>query len=641
MPAAPPAPSEPSWRGVWDREWMRSWKAHPENVWFTYEAGVYTALAGAMPSAGTRVLKTDAFDEACGRRQLTAALGERVVVVDVSPRVVGQVARAGWPGVTVAAGDVRRLPFADGSFDLVLSTSTLDHFDRRADIDTALVELRRVLGDRGRLLLTLDNPANPVLRLRRLIYALTGSIRGVIPFRMGLTLSRRELLDALHRAGFIVFDSGYVVHAPRVIALWAGEWAARRDARRAARRLGALFAAIERVARRLPTRPCTAHFIFADCRPRVAPAPEARWTRPRQPPWLVAWKTAEQQLRYAYLRRVPPAVLRRVDPPLRTAAAVGRRLGAAPIYLRHPLTTWTGPVAGGTARVAVWSAPHAPRVLFDVLFDGPPTSTLGPTHAFPSVARGAAALAPDADVLIAHTTPVWAPLFRRAGFAIVPGMVRFGGDPAAILAALEGEPPSALRGDFRRLRRAAYRVEHWTHTPERSRLFYDRYLVPHARLRFRQRAELPSFPLVDRLFAAGIAVALLRPGCPEPDVIGLVLERPGILSCVFLGTRDADPTLLRAGATAGVYLAQTRLAQARGARLVDFGRCVPWAGNGLFEYKWKWGLRPIPDRYQTLEYAVKVLRPASAAAERLVAQGVIVREGGRYRPFTAADLSAR
>ena len=619
---------------------MRTWKAHPGNAWFAYEAGVYTAIAGALPRS-TRALKTDAFDEACGRRQLTAALGEHVVVVDVSPRVVAQVARAAWPGVALAAGDVRRLPFVDGSFDVVLSTSTLDHFDRRGEIDVALAELRRVLGDRGRLLVTLDNPANPLLRLRRLIYAWTGSIRGVIPFRMGLTLSRRDLLDAMHRAGFDVFDSGYVVHAPRLLALWAGEWAARRGAHGAARRLGALLGAIERVARRMPTRPWTAHFIFADCRPRLAPLPATRWTRPRQPRWLVAWKAAEQRLRYAYLRRLPAAVLDRVDPPLRTAAAVARRAAAAPIYLRHPVTTWTGPVGAGTARVAVWSAPHAPRLLFDVLFDGSPTPARGATHAMPSVARRAAALAADADVLIAHTTPAWAPLFRRAGFAIVPGMVRFGGDPAAVLAALESDPPTALDGDFRRLRRAQYRVEHWTHTAERSRLFYHRYMVPHARTRFGQRAELPSFPLVDRLFAAGGAVALFRPGCDEPDAIGLVVGRPGMLWCVFLGTRDADPAVLRGGGTAAVYLAQTRLAQARGARLVDFGRCVPWASDGIFQYKWKWGLRPIPDRYQTLEYAVKVLRPASAVAQRLLAHGVIVREGRNYRSFAESDLSAR
>jgi hypothetical protein len=243
--------------------------------------------------------------------------------------------------------------------------------------------------------------------------------------------------------------------------------------------------------------------------------------------------------------------------------------------------------------------------------------------------------------LIAHTTPALAPLFRRAGFAIVPGMVRFGGEPAAILAAAARHRNTSLSGDFRRLRRSDYRVEHWTHTPERSRLFYHRYMVPHARTRFREQAELPTFPMVDRMFAAGAVVALFRRGSAEPDALGLLVPRADLVWCVFLGTRDADPAVLRAGGLAGIYLEQTRFAHQYGARLVDFGRCLPWASHGIFQYKWKWGLRPMPDRLQTLEYAVQVLRPESAVARRLVEHGVIVREGRRYRPFVAADLTAR
>ncbi len=243
-------------------------------------------------------------------------------------------------------------------------------------------------------------------------------------------------------------------------------------------------------------------------------------------------------------------------------------------------------------------------------------------------------------MLIAHTTPALAPRFRRAGFHIVPGMVRFGGEPAALLAGI-ATWPSALVGDLRRLEHADYRTEVWPYTPERSRLFYHRYLVPHARVRFQQRAELPGFDHVDRLFAAGALVAVVRPGSAEPDALGLVVERADVLWCVLLGTRDADPALLRAGAIAAVYHAQITLAHERGCRRIDLGRVRPWASDGVYQYKWKWGLRPIPDGTQTLEFAVKVLRPESRAAERLVAHGVVVREGRRYRTFTRDDLTVR
>jgi SAM-dependent methyltransferase len=328
-PPAMPDASEPAPTGIWDVEWMRSWKAHPANAWFGYEAGVYLAQIAAGRSTATGpALKTDAFDEACGRRQLTASLGDRVVVMDVSPRVVRHVGRAG-EAIALAAADVRRLPFAAASFALVLSTSTLDHFDCRADIETALGELRRVLMADGRLLVTFDNPANPILRLRRLVYALTGSIRGVIPFRMGLTLSRRDLVAALDRAGLDVQESGYLVHAPRLIALWLGEWAAQRGSAGVARRLTRVLSAIEALARRWPTRRWTAHFIFADCRPRVDGVRRA--PAPRLPHWLASWKTIEHRLRFAYLRALPARVLDRVDPPVRATSAVVRRVAAVPI----------------------------------------------------------------------------------------------------------------------------------------------------------------------------------------------------------------------------------------------------------------------------------------------------------------------
>jgi O-antigen chain-terminating methyltransferase len=75
-------------------------------------------------------------------------------------------AEADVPGLRSVAGDVRQLPFEDGSFDLVLCVSTLEHVGRdntvyglarEADdegLDTALRELRRVLARRGRLLVT-------------------------------------------------------------------------------------------------------------------------------------------------------------------------------------------------------------------------------------------------------------------------------------------------------------------------------------------------------------------------------------------------------------------------------------------------------------------------------------------------------
>jgi SAM-dependent methyltransferase len=69
------------------------------------------------------------------------------------------------PGMRGVIGDVRRLPFEDGSFDVAFCISTLEHVgaDNRVygvedggagGMEEALAELRRVLGRRGRLLVT-------------------------------------------------------------------------------------------------------------------------------------------------------------------------------------------------------------------------------------------------------------------------------------------------------------------------------------------------------------------------------------------------------------------------------------------------------------------------------------------------------
>ncbi len=640
---------EPS-AGLWDVEWRRAWKAHPANVWFDYEASVYLDRVGAIDGdRPLRALKTDAFDEACGRRQLTAGLGDDVVVVDVAASVVRHALRPEWSGLVGCAADVRALPFRSGVFDLVLSTSTLDHFQARGDIDVALRELRRVLRDDGRLFVTLDNPANPILRVRQVIYGVTGAIAGLIPFRMGLTLSREALVAALERTGFEVGTSGYLVHAPRVVALWAGERAARRGDVACGRRLGAALRAIERAATRGPLARWSAHFIFAECRPRRAgsartaePGPVAEVAAPRSPAprWLREWKQAELRLRATYLRTVPRPVLAVIDPPLRRAAAAVRCVAAVPLYLRQPLTRWTGPCDREGGRVVVWGARESQSLLLDALFDEPPVAAPLDGAALPEILRAGERLAAGADVLVAHTTPALTPWFRRAGFRVVPGMVRFGGETTALLAGIASSP-RVLDGDLRRLRRSGHRIDVWSYTPERSRLFYERYLVPHTRARFGAHAEIPMATHIDQVYRAGSLLAVTRRGATEPDGLALVVERGDVLWCVLLGLRDGDPAPMRTGAMAAVYRGQIERAHAQGLSRVDFGRVRPWAADGVYRYKWKWGLRPVRDGAQTLEFAVKVLRPGSALAARLVCRGVVVRDGNRYRTFTPDDLNAR
>jgi SAM-dependent methyltransferase len=171
------------------------------------------------PGRGT-LLKTDLFDEVAGRGVVAAltAAGLRVTAVDISPVVVAAAA-ARNPGLEVFVADVRTLPFGEAMFDGVLSWSTLDHFESTADIQRALVEIRRVIRSGGRLILTMDNPAHPLIRLRNGPLLPVLRWLGIVPYQVGATLEQRALAAMVWEAGFDLLDITAVMHCPRVIAV--------------------------------------------------------------------------------------------------------------------------------------------------------------------------------------------------------------------------------------------------------------------------------------------------------------------------------------------------------------------------------------------------------------------------------------
>ncbi|HEX7880939.1 MAG TPA: methyltransferase domain-containing protein, partial [Candidatus Eisenbacteria bacterium] len=94
----------------------RLWRAHADRV----NADWLAARLPARPV--TTLLKTDLFDEAAtgGLYPLLSRHARVVVGMDISSttaRGAGQRAR----GIAATCADARRLPFADGSFDVVVS----------------------------------------------------------------------------------------------------------------------------------------------------------------------------------------------------------------------------------------------------------------------------------------------------------------------------------------------------------------------------------------------------------------------------------------------------------------------------------------------------------------------------------------
>jgi SAM-dependent methyltransferase len=106
--------------------------------------------------AGKRVL-----DAACGEGYGTALLGAtaaQVAGVDIDPVTLAHAAAqyAARPNVAFHQASATALPFADASFDLVVSFETIEHLEK-ADQPRMLAEFARVLAPGGLLILSAPN----------------------------------------------------------------------------------------------------------------------------------------------------------------------------------------------------------------------------------------------------------------------------------------------------------------------------------------------------------------------------------------------------------------------------------------------------------------------------------------------------
>lgn len=237
------------------RERYRLWREHSDSV----NLRLLDRWLGE--ASDRRILKTDLFDEAFGNLGLYAAMQRRcrkVIGIDISTPILHD-ARRDRPALSTVLADVRRMPFRDGAFDTIISISTLDHFESTADVAAGFREIYATLRPGGRLILTLDNLANPKIRLRN---ALPWSLlrrTGLVPYFVGASLGPRRLRRELAEVGFEIEEVTAIMHCPRVLAVWvsrlpllAGPTARRRFLR--------LLSGFE-ILSRLPSRFLTGHFV--------------------------------------------------------------------------------------------------------------------------------------------------------------------------------------------------------------------------------------------------------------------------------------------------------------------------------------------------------------------------------------------
>lgn len=177
------------------------------------------------------VLKTDLFDEVHGEGliPLLQSHGKHVIGIDIADTAIRR-AFSGQTRRTAAKADVRSLPFKDDVFDVIVSTSTIDHFRTLEDFTLSIGEFKRVLKPGGRLILTVDNLSNPAVFIRnRMPFRIVNRL-GLVPYYVGATCGPRRLKQIVIREGLSVQEVNAIEHTPRlltvVLSRFVGRWCA-------------------------------------------------------------------------------------------------------------------------------------------------------------------------------------------------------------------------------------------------------------------------------------------------------------------------------------------------------------------------------------------------------------------------------
>ena len=175
-----------------------------------------------------RILKTDLYDEAVTSCNLISLFpqSKSITGIDISFEVAAlakqRLQNEQNHRCDVVVCDTRKFAFKSCAFDEIISNSTLDHFPEKKDIGTAVHELSRILKPRGTLIITLDNPLNPIVSLRNMLpYHLLKSL-GLIHYYVGKTISKSELIRLLELNGFKTQSITFIDHTPRLLVVWIG-----------------------------------------------------------------------------------------------------------------------------------------------------------------------------------------------------------------------------------------------------------------------------------------------------------------------------------------------------------------------------------------------------------------------------------
>jgi 2-polyprenyl-3-methyl-5-hydroxy-6-metoxy-1,4-benzoquinol methylase len=171
--------------------------------------GGHAKLLDLVPD-GARVL-----DVGCSSGYLARPLvGRGCTVVGIElDEAAAAGAREVCEEVLVGDAETLELPFAPGSFDVVLCGDLVEHL---RDPQRFLERVRPLLRGDGRLVLTTPNVANWSIRLALLAGRWRYTERGILDRTHAHLFTRKTLTEALETAGYRIADFDFTVPVPVV-----------------------------------------------------------------------------------------------------------------------------------------------------------------------------------------------------------------------------------------------------------------------------------------------------------------------------------------------------------------------------------------------------------------------------------------
>ncbi|MEP7207648.1 MAG: GNAT family N-acetyltransferase [Casimicrobiaceae bacterium] len=149
-----------------------------------------------------------------------------------------------------------------------------------------------------------------------------------------------------------------------------------------------------------------------------------------------------------------------------------------------------------------------------------------------------------------------------------------------------GRRSGRVAGDLLRVRNGRFT---WRLAQSRQAFdaFYASMYLPYVHARHGELAHAHSRARLASAWRHGVLLGVERDG---ELVAGQLLEREGdVLHLVALGVRDGDEELLKAGASAALYVFAIEYATREGCRFLDFRGTRASLADGVLRYKRKWG----------------------------------------------------